>query len=242
MDQIPWAKFIHSFHWAAGEYVTVLGPKGYGKTTVLLELSKKRKYIVIFANKVADKTLSRFIEQNDFTVITSWDKRPYNKYKIVLWPKFEGIHSFDQQEQVFRNAISGTKKDIGIFRRGTNKDIGIFRQGGWTVAFDEILYLTGRDGIGLDREIRMMYTQGRSNEISLLGGSQRPFDVPQVMLNQADHFFYFQVVDSQEVDRISRVVGSLSNEVRAIVPRLQKYQFMYINREKRTYAISKVEK
>lgn len=231
MVRTAWDKFIRSFQWSAGEYVTIYGPKGYGKTTVLLELAKRRKYVVILANKVRDRTLETFIKANNFTEIDSWPKRPVNKYKIVLWPRFEGKHSFQEQHDIFDAAINGTRKEPGIFR-----------QGGWTVAFDEMLYLTGRDGIGLDQEVRMMYTQGRSNDLSIVGGSQRPFDVPKYMSNQADHFFYFQYSDRDELDRLAGVTGNLSKEVREIVPNLKKYEFMYINRETRSYTVSKVEK
>ncbi len=231
MVRTSWRKFLRNFNWRPGEYVTIIGPKGYGKTTVLLELAKRRQYIVILANKVRDQTLETFIKANNFDQITSWDKRDLRKYKIVLWPKFEGLHSFDTQAKVYRDAINGTSKDTGIFR-----------QGNWTVALDEMLYLTGSDGIGLDKEVKMLYTQGRSNGISLLAGSQRPRDVPQVMLSQADHYIYFQVVDDYEINRLAQVVGNVANEVRKIVPSLRKYEFMYINKETRQFVVSKVEK
>lgn len=227
---LPWINFISSFRWYPGEYITILGPKGYGKTTLLLELSKRRKYIVIFANKVKDKTLSRFIARNNFDVVSSWEKVGHKENKIVLWPTFEGIESFRTQEAVFRNAISGTTKQLGIFK-----------QGGWTIALDEMLYLTGPDGIGLDKEIKMLYTQGRSNDISLLAGSQRPRDIPQVMLSQADHFFFFRYTDRYELDRIANVTGNIAQVVRDIVPSLKKHEFMYIHRETDSFVVSQVE-
>lgn len=230
MDQ-PWASFISRFKWYPGEYITILGPKGYGKTTLLLELSKRRRYIVIFANKVKDRTLSNFISRNNFKIVRSWDKVKDKDNRLVLWPEFDGIHSFKTQAHVFRNAITGTKEYLGIFK-----------QGGWSIALDEMLYLTGSDGIGLDSEVKMLYTQGRSNDISLLAGSQRPRDIPQHMLSQADHFFFFRYTDRYELDRLAGVTGNMASTVREIVPSLRKHEFMYINRETDAFSVSRVER
>lgn len=225
-----WNKFKRNFKWARGEYVTILGPKGYGKTTLLLELCANRRYCVIFANKVHDETMDEFVEQHNFEVIPDWNKRAINDYRVVLWPRFTGVSSFSHQASVFRNAINGTKDSEGIFR-----------QGNWTLALDEILYLTGPDGIGLDSEIKMLYTQGRSNGISLIAGSQRPRYIPQMMLDNADHFFYFKYTDEYAVKRLADVTGNIAYAVKEIVPQLRKYQFMYINRESGEYIVSQIE-
>jgi hypothetical protein len=225
---IEWRRFLRSLRWQQGDDVTILGPKGSGKTTLELELIKKRACVVLFLTKPRDRVLSAYIKENEYTIYRRWEAHTIED-KIALWPPFDDESSFYKQHIIFREAING---------RG-RKEPGIFKQGGWTIVIDEVLYFT--EELKLEPSLRMLWTQGRSNDLTLVAGSQRPRDIPQLMLSQPVHFFLFNVGDDYEVERIAKIITRVSKEIRYIVPRLAKHEFLYVNKDTGELVKSKVE-
>lgn len=230
MQYLPWQNFRRYFakSWKQGEHVSIIGPTGSGKSLLAFEVVRLREYVILFLTKGRDKTADRFIEANDYEVITKWPPSAFNN-KVALWPKFQGVDSFVTQHRVFRDAING-KGNID----------GIYAAGGWTLLIDEVMYFT--EELKLNNELRMLWTQGRSNDISLVAGTQRPRDVPQLMLNQWSHLFVFQTADRYEVDRLAAIGGNISQIIKQNVPTLNRHEFMYINRVTQEHYRSKVQK
>lgn len=222
MDYLSWNRFIQWFarQWKQGEHITIIGPTGSGKSYLALQLIKVRDNYVLFLSKGNDKTLDRFIKQEDIEVITKWPPTGFEN-KVALWPRFTGIDSFQTQHIVFRDAING-------YRKGTNKIDGIYTEGGWSVLIDEVMYF--KDELHLEQELRMLWTQGRSNDISLVAGTQRPRDVPMLMLNQWSHLFVFQTSDRYEIQRLADIGGNIGNIIKQNVPVLSRHEFLYVNR------------
>jgi Predicted ATPase len=229
-----WYSFISYFgrSWKQGEHVTIIGPTGSGKSHLALQLIKTRSFYLLLLTKGKDKTLDKFITQNDIEVITKWPPSGFCD-KVALWPRFTGVDSFETQQMVFRNAING-------YRIGAKKIEGIYAEGGWTVFVDEVMYF--REELHLDSELRMLWTQGRSNDISLVAGTQRPRDVPQLMLNQWSHLFVFQTADKYEIERLSAIGGNISSIIKQTVPILSRHEFLYVNRITAEAIRSKVDR
>lgn len=222
MVNLPWARFLPWFtkQWAAGEHVTIIGPTGSGKSYLALQLIKTRSYYILLLTKGKDKTLDRFIAREDIDIIRRWPPDGFTQ-KVALWPRFTGAESFQHQHTVFREAING-------YVKGGRKIDGIYTEGVWTVLIDEVMYF--KEELHLETELRMLWTQGRSNDISLVAGSQRPRDVPQLMLNQWSHLFVFQTSDRYEIQRLSDIGGNISQIIKDTVPRLNRHEFLYLNR------------
>lgn len=222
-----WRKFVNALTWSDGEHIAIFGPTGAGKTTLLLELLKKRSSVVILLNKVKDDTSERFIKAQDYTKYTSWEAvSPYDD-KIALWPPFRGKESFGTQEIAFDHAINGYGKTSGIFQ-----------QGNWTVAIDEVLYFV--DQLDLKDDLNLLWSQGRSNGISVIAGSQRPFYVPQLMLSSWTHLFCFEPTNDRDTDKLVSMAGKPSRELARVIPELKEYEFVYANRKQKDVVISKV--
>jgi len=229
-----WGNFIPYFKkaWKQGEHVSVIGATGSGKSYLSLQLIKTRSYYLLLLTKGNDRTLDTFINQNELEVIRQWPPSGFSD-KVALWPVFKGVDSFNVQSTVMRNAING-------YRKGTKKIDGIYVEGGWSVLIDEVMYF--QDQLHLQNELMMLWTQGRSNNISLLASTQRPRDVPQLMLNQWSHLFVFQTSDKYEVDRLAAIGGNISSIIKTEVPKLEQHEFLYINRISQYAVRSKVNK
>ncbi len=231
-----WSSFIQSFSrkWRQGEHITIIGPTGSGKSFLALQVMRARKYYILLLTKGNDSTLDKFVKDEKVTVIQSWPLDGFEDenghLKVALWPRFTGVDSFQHQHNVFSQAING-------YKRGARKVPGIYTEGGWSVLIDEVMYFTQE--LKLEPELRMLWTQGRSNNISLVAGTQRPRDVPMLMLNQYTHLFVFQSTDKYEIERLASIGGNVSNIIKEYVPKLQRHQFLYINRITAEAIISK---
>lgn len=217
-----WESFLPSFArlWKQGEHVTIIGPTGSGKSHLALQLIKIRQYYLLMLTKGRDKTLDKFVAANDIEVINQWPPTGFND-KVALWPRFSGVDSFETQQRVMRQAING-------YRNGAKKIDGLYAEGGWSVLIDEVMYF--KEELHLETELRMLWTQGRSNDISLVAGTQRPRDVPQLMLNQWSHLFVFQTADKYEIERLAAIGGNISGIIKQTVPVLNRHEFLYVNR------------
>jgi ABC-type dipeptide/oligopeptide/nickel transport system ATPase component len=103
-----------------------------------------------------------------------------------------------------------------------------WKQGHWTIALDELYYTTQM--LKLDAYINRLLTQGRSKNITVITGMQRPAWVSRFALSQATHAFLF-VTEGRDTKTISQ---SLSPRLAAVVGELRKHEFVYFHRPSRS--------
>lgn len=223
---IPREEFIHErFRYDAGEHTTVLGPTGYGKTELcnelVAEVASPELPALMLAAKPRDDTMKKWMAHLDAKLVKEW---PPKKKLLERWheenPAFYTVwpdHTFDPDVDdahlydVFRAAL-----------------LESYKTGNRIISADELLGLTE---IGLGKELRTLWTRGRSMGTGLFGASQKPTDIPTYAYGQAAHLFLANDPDKRSRDRFKEIGGVDPKLVEACVMSLAKYQWLYIRRD-----------
>ncbi len=211
--RIPWNEFRKNvFHWKAGEHVSLIGPTGLGKTTMLLNVLPMHPFVTVFATKPRDKTMTSLIKYEGYVRFEEWpkglDARQYPRR--IIWPDATRLNSKVNQKKVFQDA----------FER-------IYREGGWTLALDETWYLD--EILKLSEEIKTYLLQARSLDISLLSAFQRPAWVPRELYSSSTHLMFWRTNDETDLRSLSGIGYRSASLIRDIVSDLDMYQVLYIN-------------
>lgn len=101
-------------------------------------------------------------------------------------------------------------------------------EGGWTVYLDELPYLTG---LKLTPFIDRLLTQGRSKDLTIVSGMQRPVGVTRNAIAQSTHVICF----IQEGRDVKTVVEATSPKLKDVLPELAPHEFVWYYRPKRSY-------
>lgn len=223
---MEWPDLLAEIRWEQGEHVSIVGPTGYGKTTIEKALIKLRSAVVVIGTKPraphGDPNLAGLIKSDGFVRIKTWPppRPPYMMPKVLLWPDWKGSADTAANAELFREAFAD-----------------IFAVGKWCVCADELAFLVRR--FGLKTELEDMWGQGRSLKISLLGCTQRPAWVPLEMYSMATHLFLFACNDDRDLARIQGIGGVDPATIRRIVRRLRKYEFLYVNTATKRLVLSR---
>lgn len=211
---VEWRVFWHWFlgQWEQGEHVTMVGPTGWGKTTLAIEILQLRYYLVTFAVKGKDKTMERMIQELDLERQREW--MPQTANRICLWPPINGAEANFRAEQ------------RRVFLRAMNS---IYRQGAWCTYFDEVVYLA--ETLRLEDELKFFLNQGRSSGISVVAATQRPAFIPLAFYDMATHLFLWKFNDHRNANRVAELTGTAYATVKREVMSLPKYEFIYINKD-----------
>lgn len=224
---VPWSQFIRGWpkQYRQDQHVTVIGPTGCGKTTLVTELIRPRALVVAFGVKHVDETMQRLVKQEQWHRLGEWKLRPKSAQRIVLWPKVKDLDKvMDVHKQTFGNAFRS-----------------IYRIGHWTIWMDELTYLA--DHAGLRKIIRQMYILARSNRVSLVGSVQRPSWAPLEAYNQAAHLFIFRTGHEADIVKMGSLNGANAKMVADVVKNLpSRHHFLHINLLDQTMQVSKVER
>lgn len=217
------------FPWKIGDHVTVIGDTGSGKSYLLANgLLPMREYVVVFLTKFdpRDSELWKRAGYRFVRKAADIDDQRYSRF--VLQPR---LH--EQAREGWRLA----KK--------------VYRQGRWTVVFDEF-WLAER--LGLRDEIETLLTQGRSNQLTVVVGQQRPVVTSRFAISQSTHVFTF-VVEGRDADTLGesatpRLLPLISERWRSqashraeaeSTPMLREHEFAYYHRKHRTVARGTVQ-
>lgn len=213
VEALPWSDFLAQFRWEQGDHLTLVGPTRSGKTTLAQEILPRRRWVTTFKTKRRDPVMERFRAQG-YRELPEWvvsdaDLAP----RVILAPRGgKNIEAqIERQRKVFREAISR-----------------IWRQGGWCLYLDELRYIT--EYLGLKREVEMLWQQGRSEGITVVGGIQRPRHVPLLAYDQATHLFLWYNGDLSTLDRLGEIGGGIdADRVKAAVGALGFHEVLYVN-------------
>lgn len=214
-ESVPWDEFHRYFRasWAQGEHVSYIGPTGSGKTTLALAILPIRSWVLALATKPKDKTMDRLHNAERWPITQEWppkSRAARSASRVILWPPFRRPEDVRVQQYVMHKAI-----------------VEAFTSGGWTIFADELFYLCKY--LGLQRTLEMVWTQGRSVGITLVGGTQRPAHVPLLAYDQATHLFFWRDNDETNLRRIAGLGGLNSAAIRRTVAALPKHHALYLN-------------
>lgn len=217
----PWDELVGgAFVWKQSQHITLIGPNGRGKTNLLTHILPMRKYKVFLGTKRKDSTqdaLVRGMGDSKYRVARSWGEVHQDiSRNWMLRPPFPKDASVEQLKayhaKVFREAL-----------------MGMFREGGWTIAMDEIRYLTAY--LKLQDVIELLLLQGRSLGLSIVSGTQRPRSVPLEAYSMASHLFFWHTPDHEDVARVAELASIGRSTVMEVVPALDadKHECLYVN-------------
>lgn len=241
----PWATFFASWEWRQGEHITVIGPTGTGKTTVLRALMPKRYAangaVCVLGTKSVDENLTSWARRDRLTRIESWPprvglfrRRPADVIdpngrrvrwdrRVMLWPDDK------------KYALGQINAHIAEIHRLALE--GMYRQGAWCIVGEELAEL---HAIGLKPELERIWKQGRSAKVSLVGATQRPVGISLDAYSQASHLFMFGDNDEVNLDRLQGIGGMSGRVIKNAVAQLRGHDVLYINTRNRELVRTRV--
>lgn len=206
-------EFLKEFKlaWHVGQHITLVGTTGDGKTYLAKDICEMRKWCVVIATKKADESLKRFNrESGNWHTVTSWPP-DFHQQHVLYWSRPKTLGNFEDQRIRIYNALAG-----------------IYYAGGWTCYLDDVFYIAST--LHLNEVVKMMYTQVRSQDVSLIGSIQRPAWVPVEVLSQSSHMLIFGLHNLNDVETSAKEQGIKPAMLKLAVEKLQKYDFIWVRR------------
>lgn len=217
--RVDWATFEPEFQTAwpenAGgkaQHVTLVGPTSQGKSTLALRLIERRaelrdSHVVIFATKPRDRALSALGRKADWHIVRRWPPS-YGQERVIFWPPFGDVKSVTSRH---RDVMGDVLADV-------------FHEGNRVVYFDEAYYMA--DDLGQEAIMRKMWQMGRSQNLVVVAGTQRPVAVPRPMFSECSWFFAFRTSDEDELRRVGELGGTDTKLLRSIIRTLRPHEFV----------------
>jgi hypothetical protein len=188
--------------WRVGEHVAAVGDTGTGKTFLVSKLTELRSYVVVLRTK------------------------PDN----IRFEGFVRARSGNALDDLYETRILLTPKHSHQMREGYNMLNRVWEQGGWTVVIDELWYV--EKILKLGPLVERLLTQGRSKNISVIVGMQRPAQISRFAISQCTHLFSFRV----EGRDLQTIKESTSPRIVEPIASLTGHKFVYYNRPDRIVA------
>ncbi len=203
MAALPRAEPNLPIPWRVGEHIAAVGDTGTGKTFLVSKLVALRQYVVVFRTKPDDIRFEGFRRVKRANSLDD-----IHQTRLLLAP--------DHAHQV--------REGFAMLER-------VWEQGGWTVIIDELWYVEKL--LKLGPWVERLLTQGRSKDISVVVGMQRPAQISRFAISQCTHLFTFRV----EGRDLQTIKESTTPRIVEPIDQLTGHHFIYYNRASRQVAI-----
>lgn len=220
-----------------GEHVSIVGPTGGGKSTLMFELCRvigsrkgrdgRPSRVTIFATKRRDATLEKLV-RSGWPIIKKWPPK-FGEEHCVVWPR--GMRQSERAQR--QRAVFAPLFDV------------IDEEGGQAVCIDEAAYFERPlpRGLSMGGALEQTWTESRSNKVTLIAGTQRPRHVSRAMWSEPSWIFIIRPEDEEDLKRVAQLSGQ-KEEVLAITGHLGGYEFLCVRRQRdgrRGLYVSKVD-
>lgn len=187
---------------AQSDRAFLAGQTGSGKTVLARYLCSFREYVIVCDPK-------RRIDWKGYKLVTSLKTltklNPKKVTHIVYRPDFAAIAGWQ----------NGTDDEVERFFEF------VYRRGRTTLYVDEAYLVTRGEEIPLYYQACL--TQGRELGVETWTATQRPMNVPQVVMSEAEHAYIFRLKLPQDRKKIEAICGVPESRIAA----LQKLQYLY---------------
>jgi hypothetical protein len=225
VPRVPWGEVAPEFidAWDQGDHLILLGKTGRGKSTFAYDVLQRR-YEQAWANVCAiiTKKVDPTAEDLGWDRIVDWppgfrerrgpiprqDRQPHSR--LLFWPPYTKASTYPKDvKQTLLEAVDE-----------------IMEEGNWTLYLDEASYLV--QSVGLRTSMDELFTQSRSNGITLVAGSQRPVWVSRAELSQHCWVCAFKIGDTEDGVRAGEVIGN-RDRYKQVVMDLGEHEFLLVN-------------
>lgn len=218
VPEVPWEAFQDAFHrvWREGEegqHLSAIGATRSGKTTTLVQVMDARRYVVVLLTKPRDPLFAKLASRGYKTVHAAdeWPSRDWHP-KIIVHLPTEGL----SRQQGARQASK--------IRRVLHR---VWTQGDTDLYIDEIAELT--DLLGLDTELRTLWKEAGSANVSMIAGTQRPARVPLEMYSQARFLFFWRSQNRDLMKKLADMNAGNPELARQVVAQLDRFELLVID-------------
>jgi energy-coupling factor transporter ATP-binding protein EcfA2 len=207
-----------------GEHIVTLGKTGLGKSTFSFTVAnglwrERGASCCGFVTKKRDDTSTN----QGWPIIHEWPPTyaVRKERRCLLWPRYTKASTYAADRgPVFRDAIDE-----------------IMEEGDWVLYLDEASYLV--QSMRLRTSIDELFTQARSNKITLIAGSQRPVWVSRGEVSQHTWIACFLIGDEDEAGRAGEVLGN-KRRYAPVIPALAPHQMILLNSTTNEGVVTKV--
>jgi hypothetical protein len=222
----------HRFDFHPGEHVVFGGPTTRGKTTMAFDLLRYQANpdvpALVAVSKPRDKTTENYGQRLGYRRVESWPPPPkigelFDRKNrpsgYLIWPKFGDIH-----EDVPRAARVTAELMEKVYADGVRNRRAI-------LVMDDTMVKAKI--LGLDRDMVTILAMAGAMEISLWVFVQKPTDsgrTPLWSYENATHLFFTKGGDESMLKRYGEIAGDKGAILRAVVPQLKDFQFLYIHK------------
>lgn len=210
---LRWDAFLDRVRFRQGEHITIVGTTGSGKTVLGRELVEYRDYTAVLGTKNEDRELYA----------------PFQARGYLLTDDFDPSPPPEESRIIFRPRMS-TPDQKGLDKQSNRFEAMLFEvweYGGWALFADEIWTLTKR--LKLASTFETFWSAGRSNNITVVALTQLPVDIPLMAFDQATHLFLFRNTDKYRINRMAEFAGADSEILKHLIPRLPRFEFVYVD-------------
>ena len=214
--EIDWRLFYRDWRVKQGQHVTCIGPNGSGKTTLMCWLLAKQPRVEMFGTKREDPFYDELIRRG-WTRVKRWPRKieddSKGRRRILLWVPTVTPSAVAGTRDIFKEALDAIAKD-----RTPS-----------TVYIDELMFASSPKWLDLGPHFELGWQQWRSSKISLFVSAQRSSQIPLLAYDQVEWIFVARENDLRNADRIGEMAGLDRFQVRDIVRRLERYEWLGIN-------------